>query len=173
MTTPIARALPTDRLPHGWQVLATMLLAGSLFALGWALNQAGLLDVASTGLAFWAVTFARQMGVSLSRRAPKEFAGTARIIDQLRADFTAWIAGRTILSRALIAAVLTVAFLLLRAAISGILTVIASPWVALAVGLAAAAAVASPFLVRALMETIGGSSGRVETEGEASTDERA
>ena len=22
MTTPIARALPTDRLPHGWQVLA-------------------------------------------------------------------------------------------------------------------------------------------------------
>lgn len=165
MTTPIARALPTDRLPHGWQVLATMLLAGSLFALGWALSQAGLLDVASTGLAFFTVTLARQMGVSLSSRAPREFAGTARIIDQARTDFQNWVAGRTLLSRALIAAVLTIGFLLLRAAISGILTVIASPWVALAVGLAAAAAVASPFLVRALMETVSGGSGRVETDG--------
>ena len=173
MSTPLARAMPTDRLPHGWQVLATVLLTGALFALGWALSEAGLLDLAATGLAFWALAFARQMGLDLGRRAPKEFSGTAQIITQMRADWTAFLRHRTILSRALIATAMTIGFLMLRAAITGLLTVIASPWIALAVGLAAAAAVASPFLVRALMETIAGGSGRadVETEGEASTDE--
>lgn len=168
MTTPLSRALPTDRLPHGFQVLATVLLTGALFAIGWALSEAGLLDLAATGLAFFVVTFARQMGVGLSSRAPKEFAGSAKIIDQIRADWTAWIAHRTVLSRALIATVMTVGFLLLRAAITGLLTVIASPWVALAAGLAISAAVASPVLMRALIETIGGGSGRAETVEEAS-----
>lgn len=173
MSTPIARVLPTDRLPHGWQVAASVLLVGALFSLAWALSEAGLLDLAATGLAFWALAFARQMGLDLSRRAPKEFSGTAQIISQMRADWTAFLRHRTILSRAVIATAMTVGFLMLRAAITGLLTVIASPWIALAAGLALAAAVASPFLVRALMETIGGSSGRVETEGEANTDERA
>lgn len=170
MTSPLSRALPTDRLPHGFQVLATMLLTGSLFAIGWALSEAGLLDLASTGLAFFVVTFARQMG--LSSRAPREFAGTAQIVTQMRSDWTGWVEGRTVLSRALLAATMTVGFLLLRAAITGLLTVIASPWVALAAGLAISAAVASPVLLRALLETVAGDSGNAETEERVSPDEQ-
>lgn len=180
MSTPLRRALPTDNLPHGWQVGATMLLVGALFSLAWALSQAGLLDLAATGTAFFAVTLARQMGLGLTGRVPREFQGTARMIDQARSDFAAWIAARTLLSHALIAVAYTVAFLLLRAAMTATLTVIASPWLALAVGLALAAAVASPLLIRSLIETVSGSAGRrteaapetTETTGEVSTDEK-
>lgn len=166
--TPLSRALPTDRLPHGWQVAATLLLTGALFALGWALSQAGLLDIAATGLAFFGVALARQMRVGFTTRAPREFSGSARMLDQIRSDFQTWLSGRTLLSHALIAAAHTTAFLLLRSAISAVLSVIASPWVALAVGLAAAAAVASPFLVSAVIDTLAGRSGLTETGEEVS-----
>lgn len=171
MTTPLRHALPTDRLPHGWQVISVLLLVGALFSLGWALSQAGLLDLAATGIAFFTTTLVRQMGVSITSRAPKEFEGSARLIDQVRSDFALWLAHRTLLSHALLAVGYTILFLLLRAATSAILTVIASPWIALAAGLALAAAVASPLLIRSLGETLAGRSGRAETAEEVNTDD--
>src|SRR5690625_7716646 len=82
----------------------------------------------------------RQLGVGLTTVAPREFDGSANLIRQLQADFARWIATRSVVAHALIAMAYTAAFLLSRAALSAILTVIASPWVALAVGLALAAA---------------------------------
>lgn len=142
------KSLMTDRLPHVWQVLATLLGVAAVFVLCWYLSQKGLLDLAATAISFYAVTLIRQIGASLTRRVPKEFKATAGLIDQARADFTDWMRNRKLASHMIIAFVVTVAFLLGRFLASTVMTAIASPWLALAVGLAVAAMVASPVLVR-------------------------
>lgn len=145
---------------HVWHVAGTVLLVGAIFSLAWALSQAGMLDLAATGVAYFAVTFMRQLGVGLATAAPREFEGSANLIRQLQTDFARWLAARSVVAHALIAVAYTVAFLLSRAALSAILTVIASPWVALAVGLALAAAVASPSLISSLFDVVGRRAGR-------------
>lgn len=140
---------------HIWHVAGTVLLVGAIVSAAWALSQAGMLDLAATGLSFFLVTLMRQLGVGLATVAPREFDGSANLIRQLRADFARWIATRSVVAHALIAMAYTAAFLLSRAALSAILTVIASPWVALAVGLALAAAVASPSLISSLIDVVG------------------
>lgn len=157
---------------HAWHVGATCLLVGAIFSLAWALSQAGMLDLAATGVAFFVTTFARQMGIGLTTAAPREFEGSANLLRQLQADFSRWLSTRSLIAHALIALGYTVAFLLARAALSGILTVIASPWVALAAGLALAAAVASPSLIRSVIEAVGTRSQRGETVAEGGPDER-
>ncbi|SMX86169.1 hypothetical protein [Brevibacterium aurantiacum] len=157
---------------HAWHVGATCLLVGAIFSLAWALSRAGMLDLAATGLAFFVTALARQMGIGLSTAAPREFEGSANLLRQLQADFARWLSTRSVIAHALIALGYTIAFLLARAALSGIMTVIASPWVALAAGLALAAAVASPSLVRSLAEAAGGRSQREESVGERGSDDR-
>lgn len=147
---------------HIWHVLGTVLLVGAVFSLAWALSAAGMLDLAATGVAYFVVTLARQMGVGLTTAAPREFAGSAQLISQLQTDFARWLSTRSMIAHALIAMGYTIAFLLARAALSAILTVIASPWVALAAGLALAAAVASPSLIRSLFDAVGKRSQRAE-----------
>lgn len=167
---PLLKALPTDRLPHIWQVLATLLVVASAFTMCWYLSQKGLLDLAATGVAFYTVTLMRALGPSLSRRAPTELKRTAGLIDVAREDFAAWMANRKLLSLALIAAVTTVAFLVFRYIASAVMTMIASPWLALAVGLAVAAAVASPVLVKGVWASITARDPAAEPKGVAAED---
>lgn len=147
--------LPSDRLPHGWQVLATLLAGASIFTLCWYLSQRGLLDLAATGISFYLVTFVRSLGGALTARAPKEFKRSASLIDTMRSDWDTWMANRRLLSLALIAGVATTFFMIGRSVASVILVAIASPWLALAIGLAITAAVASPYLVKSLARTVG------------------
>lgn len=148
---PLLKAVvPTDRLPHIWQVLATLLGVSSVVVLAWYLSQNGLLDLAATGIAFYTTTLLRQLGGGLSRRAPKEFAKTAGLLDTARVEFREWMSSRKLLTHVLIALVMTVAFLIGRFIASILLTVIASPWLALAAGLALAAAIASPQIVKGI-----------------------
>ena len=151
---PLFKALPTDRLPHGWQVLATLLAGGAVFTLCWYLSQKGLLDIAATGLSFFIFTLIRQLGTSLTSRAPSEFAKSASMIDAFRADLAAWSANRKMLTHVLIAFGATLLFLAGRAIASTVMVLIASPWLALALGLMVAAAVASPVLVKGIADSI-------------------
>lgn len=155
--------LPTDRLPHIWQVLATLLAVASIFTLCWWLSQKGLLDLAATGASFYVVTFMRQLGPSLAKKAPREFEKTAGLIDTARRDMAEWMANRKLLSLAVIASVMTISFLVMRYIASVALQMIASPWLALAIGLALAAAVASPVMVKGIVGTLG-RNGRSEEE---------
>ena len=66
------------------------------------------------------------------------------------------------LSLSIIALVSTIAFLIGRFVASTVMAAIASPWLALAVGLALAAAVASPVLVKSIAESFRKSSDEVE-----------
>jgi hypothetical protein len=124
-----------------------------MFTLCWWLSKNGLLDLAATGISFFAVTFLRMVGPSLAKRAPREFERTAGLLDTARADFAQWMSHRKLLSLSIIALVSTIAFLIGRFIASTVMAAIASPWLALAVGLALAAAVASPVLVRSIAES--------------------
>lgn len=138
----------TDKLPHGWQVLATLFAVASVFTLCWYLSQKGLLDLAATGLSFFIMTLSRHLAPSFSQRAPNEFKATATLLDQARADFDKWMKSRKLLSLVVISFAYTVLFLIVRYTASLFMAFIASPWLALAIGLALAACVASPVLVR-------------------------
>lgn len=151
---PLLRVLPTDRLSHGWQVLATLLAGASFFVLCWYLSKQGLLDLAATGLAFFVVSLVRQLGSVVTSRVPKEFVKSASMVAQLRADLSEWMANRKLLSHVLIALVATLVFLLIRSVAATLMGWIASPWLALAIGLAIAAAVASPVLVKSLGDSL-------------------
>lgn len=48
---------------------------------------------------------------------------------------------------------MTIVFMVIRAVVSGALQVVASPWIALAIGLAGAAVIASPSLIRGSITT--------------------
>lgn len=150
----LTRILPTDRLPHGWQVAAVLLGVASIFTLCWYLSEKGLLDLAATGLSFFVVTLLRLLGPSLESKAPAEFKTSAALIDQLRADYARWVGSRKISSQMLIAFVLTISFLIGRFIAATVLTAIASPWLALALGLMLAAVVASPVLVRGVIQAM-------------------
>lgn len=150
----LTRILPTDRLPHGWQVIATLLGVASIFTMCWYLSEKGLLDLAATGLSFFIITVLRLIGPSLETKAPTEFKGSAALLDQMRADYNRWVDGRKLSSQILLAFLMTIGFLIGRFVASILLTAIASPWLALAVGLMLAAAVASPVLVKGIVETV-------------------
>lgn len=159
----------TDRLPHGWQVLATILAMGALFSLGWALSQAGQLDLAATGLSFFAVRFLASTGMPESR-VPREFRGTWTIIQQAQADYRAFMGSRGILAKALIAATWTVAFLVFRTITVFVLHIVTTPWTALAAGLLVAAAITSPYLFRAAGQWITRPRTRIEDPADVHAD---
>lgn len=93
---PLASILSIDRIPHAWQVIATLLAVASLWTLCWWLSEKGKLDLAATGLSFYIVALLRQIGGSMSSRAPKEFQRTAGIFDTARAEFAAGMASRKV-----------------------------------------------------------------------------
>lgn len=151
---PLLKVLPTDRLPHVWQVLATLLAVASVFTLCWWLSQQGLLDLCATGISFFVVSLTRMIGPSLAKHAPREFRRTAGLLDTARADLAEYMANRKLLSLAIIALIATMAFLIGRFIASTVMAAISSPWLALAVGLALAAAVASPLLLKSIIESL-------------------
>lgn len=144
----------TDKISHGWNVLGTLLLGGALFAAAWGLSQAGQLDMAATGLSFFVMTMVRFTGPSLMKRAP-EFAGTSALVNQARSDLANWLASRRLLSQCLIALALTLGFLAVRAVAAWALGIVASPWLALALGLGVAAIVAAPTILKVIGNNLG------------------
>lgn len=156
---PLLKVLPTDRLPHTFQIIATIFAGASIFTLCWYLSMKGLLDLAATGLCFFILQFLRSSGVPLARRAPAEFTQTATMLDTARAEFAEWMSNRKLLSRIILAFLATVIFLVGRMISAMVLTWIASPWLALALGLAVTAVVVSPVLFKALADSFRSSNG--------------
>lgn len=155
---------------HKWQVAAVILMSGALFALGWALSRSGMLEIAATGLSFFATMFARSMWSSMSW-TPREFMKSAGMIAQLRSDWNEWISTRGTLAKALMALAITLLFMSIRACVSVALQAIASPWIALAIGLAGAAVIASPSLIAWATAAFRSRHGGVPVQGEVVDDD--
>ena len=144
--------LPTDRLSHAWTVAGTVLMGGAVTMAAWWMSTSGLAELAATATAFWLLTLVRMVSPGLERLAPGEMQDSARLIDTLRRDLAAWMGTRSILSQAILAAVMTAAFLVLRGIARWVLEALSSPILAGALGLGVAALVAAPHLARAVAE---------------------
>lgn len=137
-----------DRLPHAWQVLATLLAVGALFSLGWSLSQSGALDLVATALSFFLLRLLGQLG--WRPRTGGHFKGTSALVEQARRDYEAWSQSHGVLAQAVLALGWTVLFLVLRLLLAWLLGVVTTFWTALAAGLAVAAFVASPVLAQSV-----------------------
>lgn len=151
---PLLKAFaPMNALPHIYQILGVFVAGASVFLACYGLSAKGLLDVAATALAYFIVQLLALVGPSFARRAPKEFARSASMIDTFLIEFTEWRMNQKLLAKGLLALGATILFLAFRFVAATVLPLIASPWFAGAIGLAVTACVISPVLVRGVVQT--------------------
>lgn len=142
-----------NNLPHIFQIVATVAIGASLFFVSWWLSTQGWLEMASTAVAFFIMQVIRMSGASMTKVLPREMPKTASTIDTLRQEFGEWIANNRLAANMILAVIFTGLFLVGRLAASGVMTLIASPLLAVAIGLAVTAVVVSPVLFRAMLDT--------------------
>lgn len=92
-----------NSLPHGYQIAGVAVAGGAVFMAAYGLAVAGLLELAASALVFFLMNFVSLLGPNLSRRAPKEFAKSALMLDQLICDFGEWRRNQRVLAQALLA----------------------------------------------------------------------
>lgn len=138
-----------DALPHGWQVLATILLGGAIAAAAYGLSQLGWLELVSTFMTAFALALGRMLMAGRPVRDGAAFAGTRGILQTLRDDAATFVATRPALAKVALALAYAMAFIAGRSVFTWVLGVLSNVWFAVALGLIVAAAVASPVLFRA------------------------
>ncbi|MFT4086199.1 MAG: hypothetical protein QM658_03440 [Gordonia sp. (in: high G+C Gram-positive bacteria)] len=134
------------------RIVATLLLCGAVGMVGWALAEAGWLEVASTAVTMFAMQLmllsARAGIIALPAKSGEEsFAETKGIVRKVAAEYTAWLGRSNMLRLALIALAYTVGFLLVRQGVSAALTVFSNMWIAGAASAALASIIIAPKLV--------------------------
>lgn len=151
--SPLMKVLPTDKLPHGFQIGATVALGGAIFVLCWYLSNAGMLEIAATGLTYFIIQLVRLSGTGLTKRVKGDFKDTAKIVETVRNDYVKWVSKRKLLSHTILAALATVLFIGCRFLASTVMTIIASPLLAIALGLGITAFVISPVLFKGMFDS--------------------
>ena len=165
---------PMERLAHGWQVLASLLLTGAVTALCYALSQAGLAELAGTAMSFYAVFVGTRVFAKVAASRPGgHFGATKNLLRQAQADFRTWMTDRTLLALFVLGVPATVSYVALRSACIALLAVFGNLWFAVAFGLLFGALVASPVLFRDLGRLVTRDSGAVPPEAPVSASERS
>ena len=164
---------PMERLAHGWQVLASLLLTGAVTALCYALSQAGLAELAGTAMSFYAVFVGTRVFAKVAASRPGgHFGATKNLLRQAQADFRTWMTDRTLLALFVLGVPATVSYVALRSACIALLAVFGNLWFAVAFGLLFGALVASPVLFRDLGRLVTRDSGTAPPEAPVSASER-
>ena len=165
---------PVERLAHGWQVLASLLLTGAVTALCYALSQAGLAELAGTAMSFYAVFVGTRVFAKVAASRPGgHFGATKNLLRQAQADFRTWMTDRTLLALFVLGVPATVSYVALRSACIALLAVFGNLWFAVAFGLLFGALVASPVLFRDLGRLVTRDSGTAPPEAPVSASERS
>lgn len=144
-----------NQLPHGYQILGTLLLGGGVTAAGYGLSQLGLLDLAATFITCFMLTFFRLVFDFTKRpKADADFAKTRAGISAFVEEFDSFMKSRAILGKAIIATGYAMIFLAARWVVILLIGLMANVWIAVAVGLVLASVIASPILWRAMSGSI-------------------
>lgn len=152
-----------DSLAHGWQVLSSLLIAGSVTAVAYALSSAGLAEVAGTALSFYCVfIFTKLFSKMAGRKRQGHFKGSTAFIKQFKDDLDLWMQDRSVLALFVVAVPITIAYIAFRSACIAVLGVFGNIWFAIAAGLLLGALVASPILFRDIGRLITRDSGSVD-----------
>ena len=149
------KMLKVDALPHGWQVLATILLTGSLTAIAYGVTKAGLAEIAAAFLSFWLVFVSRHLFAKIvASRAVKHFAESKKILEVFASEVSAWILDRQLLAICLLGVPVSFAFVCLKAFLAFALGAFGSVYFAVGFGLLFASVVCSPLLFKSMREVI-------------------
>lgn len=155
-----------DSLPHGWQVLATVLLGGSVTAISYGLTQAGLLELASSFLTFYVIFVGGRLIGKIKRLgAGRHFRESSALLGTLMREADQWVTDRKILAIALLGLPVTVGALAVKAGFAVLLGLLSSWYFALGAGLLLAAIVCSPLLFSGMGRLVmrdGGGDDRVD-----------
>lgn len=148
---------------HGWTVLGTLLACGAVGMAAWAISNAGMLDMAATGLSFFflqLVTMMMKAGlIVLPEANTKDFAESRGILKTLWRDFQAFQASSPIWRMALLAVGFTLAYLLFRFGLSLTLGVFGNIWIAGAASALVASLIVSPKLFSGMFSKMKSRSG--------------
>lgn len=139
---------------HGWTVLGTLLACGAVGMAAWAISNAGMLDMAATGLSFFflqLVTMMMKAGlIVMPEKSSSNFSESRGIIKTLWREFQEFQANSPIWRMALLAVGFTLGYLLFRFGLSIALGVFSNVWIAGAASALIASLIVSPKLFSAM-----------------------
>lgn len=139
---------------HVWTVLGTLLACGAVGMIAWAISNAGMLDLAATGLTvffFQLVQMMMKVGLLvLPQKKSGDFAQTSGFISTALREFHEYQARSPIWRLAAMALAYTVAFMIARWGLSVVLGVFNNIWIAGGAAAFVAALIVSPNLFRNL-----------------------
>lgn len=142
-----------DRGPdnHAWTVLGTLLACGAVGMLAWAISNAGMLDLAATGLTvffFQLVQMMFKVGLLVlpEKKANSDFRETSGLLKTAWREFQQFQARSPIWRLALMALAYTIVFMIVRFCLSIALGVFSNIWVAGAASALVASLIVAPGL---------------------------
>ncbi|MHC6176183.1 hypothetical protein [Glutamicibacter endophyticus] len=154
-----------DRGPdnHAWTVLGTLLACGAVGMAAWAISNAGMLDLAATGLTvffFQMVQLMAKVGlIVLPEKKGGDFAATSGNIKTFLREFQEFQAKSPIWRLAAMALAYTVAFMVARWGLSVVLGVFDNVWIAGAAAALVASLIVAPNLFGGLAAKLKSKSG--------------
>lgn len=139
-----------DANAHIFTVIGTVLAIGGVGMLAWALSNAGMLDLAATGLTmfgFQLVSMMMKVGlIVLPEKSDGSFAETSGNLKTFLREFHEWQARSPIWRLAALALAYTIGFLVVRWGLSVVLGVFSNIWVAGAAAAIVASIIVAPRL---------------------------
>lgn len=152
-----------DSSNHGWTVLGTLLACGAVGMAAWAISNAGMLDMAATGLSFFflqLVTMLLKAGlIVVPKRNSSDFSESRGIIKTLWREFQEFQANSPIWRMALLALAFTLAYMIFRFGLSLALGVFGNIWIAGAASALGASLIVSPKLFSSMLSKMKSRSG--------------
>ncbi|PFG69097.1 hypothetical protein B0O41_3948 [Propionibacteriaceae bacterium ES.041] len=154
-----------DRGPdnHAWTVLGTLLACGAVGMLAWAISNAGMLDLAATGLTFFfsqLVSMMFKVGLLvLPEKKSKDFSQTSGLLKTAWREFQEYQAKSPIWRLALMALGATVVFMVARLGLSLALGVFSNIWIAGAAAALLASLIVAPNLFAGMFSKLRSRSG--------------
>lgn len=148
---------------HGWQVLGTIVGIGGVGMIAWAISNAGMLDLAATGLTVFGFQFVQLMLKAgllvLPENGGKDFQETRGTLRTAWREFQAFQARSPMWRLAAMAAVYTVCFMIVRLLLTYALGVFENVWIAGGVSALVASVIVAPTLFSNLIKGIGSKTG--------------
>ena len=159
---------------HGWQVAGTIIGIGGVGMLAWALSNAGMLDLAATGLTVFGFQFVGLMLKAGLLVLPEDdgpdFRETKGALRTAWREFQAFQARSPIWRLAAMAVIYTIGFMIVRLLLTYAMGIFSNVWIAGGISALVASVIIAPTLISDLVKGIGSKTGVAVTKAKGDRD---
>lgn len=159
---------------HGWQVAGTIIGIGGVGMLAWALSNAGMLDLAATGLTVFGFQFVGLMLKAGLLVLPEDdgpdFRETKGALRTAWREFQAFQARSPIWRLAAMAVIYTIGFMIVRLLLTYAMGIFSNVWIAGGISALVASVIIAPTLISNLVKGIGSKTGVAVTKAKGDRD---